>query len=376
MTPPLGRLPMTALACALAVAVGCSQPPPPPSPPAAVAAAPELYAPFRQACIDALARPVEGTPKLVHGLDGWLFERGELAYIRAGRFWGAAATAANPKAPPEHADPLPAIVDFNRQLAAHGIQLLFVPLPAREEIYPESVLAPELLAGLSAVPRINPLLAEFLAELAGHGIHVVDVTPLLLAHRDDRAQPLFLRSDPHLTPTAIEVVAQTIAAELERGSWYRAVPHEQLVESRTTIDYAGPEWRTIEKASGESLGSERVAVRTIARVTPHGTQALDLSNPSSPVLVLGDSQTRWWQPQHASFFEQLSFELGFPVDLMMTAGGGANDARLELVRAAREDPTTLDRLRAVVWYFSALPLANEADGWLELPLPAPAPGRD
>ncbi len=343
-------------------AVACGQAPP----------EPDLYPAFQQACVEALARPVDNTPKLVRGQDGWLFERAELAYIRAGRFWGPAAVTANPNAPPEHADPMPAILDFHRQLAARGIELLLVPLPAREEIYPASVLAPESLTGLGPTTRINPYLGEFLAELEQQGVMVVDVTPLLLAARSEGGQPLFLHSDPHLTPHAIELVSGELARELKRRRWYSATTRREMVERRSNIDYTGPVWRQYREATGEDLGSEQVAVRTVALTTPGGEQALGTRSPTSPVLVLGDSQTRWWRPQQSSFFEQLSFELGFPVDLMMTSGGGANDARLELVRAAREDPQTLDRLRAVVWYFSASPLATEADGWLELPLPAPA----
>lgn len=343
----------------LTSAVGCGEAPP----------EPDLYAPFRQACVDALARPVDNTPKLVRGQDGWLFERAELAYIRAGRFWGPEAVTANPKAPPEHADPTPAILDFDRQLRARGIELLFVPLPAREEIYPESVLGAARLADLKRVPRVNPCLAEFLAVLAQQNVRVVDVTPLLLAHRNDNGKPVFLQSDPHLTPHAIELVAHQLASELRHRAWYDAAARQQMSQRRSTIDYAGPVWRTYEEATGESLGSERVPVRTIAATTSDGDRPLELRNPTSPVLVLGDSQARWWRPQQSSFTEQLSFELGFAVDLMMTSGGGANDARLELVRAAREDPATLDRLRTVVWYFSASPLANETDGWLKLPLP-------
>ena len=67
-----------------------------------------------------------GQKALVRG-NGWLFYRPGILSL----------TAADPTPPPAHADPLPAIVSFQRQLAERGIRLVVVPAPNKESIYPE-----------------------------------------------------------------------------------------------------------------------------------------------------------------------------------------------------------------------------------------------
>ena len=65
----------------------------------------------------------------VSGKEGWLFFGPELRFVSAGPFWGPAAAKVSKATKPEFADPLPAIVDFYRQLKKMGIELLNVPSP-------------------------------------------------------------------------------------------------------------------------------------------------------------------------------------------------------------------------------------------------------
>src|SRR3954447_26690546 len=61
------------------------------------------------------------------GADGWLFFSGELRLLSLGRFWGAEAAKVSRAHKPELADPVPAILDFQQQLKARGIDLVVVP---------------------------------------------------------------------------------------------------------------------------------------------------------------------------------------------------------------------------------------------------------
>ncbi len=47
---------------------------------------------------------------VVEGKDGWLFFRDELEHVRAGKFWGEAASEASKTRKKKYADPLPAII--------------------------------------------------------------------------------------------------------------------------------------------------------------------------------------------------------------------------------------------------------------------------
>src|SRR2546428_9270229 len=72
--------------------------------------------------------------------DGWLFFAAEFRFLSLGRFWGDEAPKVRRSHKPELADPIPAIVDFQKQLTARGIDLLVVPVQPKAAIYPEKIL--------------------------------------------------------------------------------------------------------------------------------------------------------------------------------------------------------------------------------------------
>src|SRR5438477_9405006 len=86
------------------------------------------------------------------GVDGWLFFAGELRLLSLGRFWGDEAPKVSRAHKPELADPIPAIVDFQKQLTARGIDLLVVPVPPKAAIYPEKILPGFAVRTDDAVP--------------------------------------------------------------------------------------------------------------------------------------------------------------------------------------------------------------------------------
>src|SRR5438128_1198398 len=75
----------------------------------------------------------------VAGNDGWIFFGGELRLLSLGRFWGDDARKVSRAHKPELADPIPAILDFQQQLKARGIELLLVPVPPKASVYPEKI---------------------------------------------------------------------------------------------------------------------------------------------------------------------------------------------------------------------------------------------
>src|ERR1041384_2753492 len=77
----------------------------------------------------------------VAGSDGWLFFGGELRLLSVGKFWGDDARKVSRAHKPELADPIPAILDFQQQLKARGIELLVVPVPPKAAVYPEKIVA-------------------------------------------------------------------------------------------------------------------------------------------------------------------------------------------------------------------------------------------
>jgi alginate O-acetyltransferase complex protein AlgJ len=71
----------------------------------------------------------------VVGKNGWLYFGPELCHLSVGKFWGPGASKVSKASNPQYADPLPAILNFKRQLDKDGVELLFVPVPPKAEVF-------------------------------------------------------------------------------------------------------------------------------------------------------------------------------------------------------------------------------------------------
>jgi alginate O-acetyltransferase complex protein AlgJ len=328
-----------------------------------------IKAEFRAACTTIAKQTISGTEKLVQGRDGWLFVKSELRYVAAGSYIGEAARSANPNAPPQFAEPIPAIVDFNVQLEQRGIELYFVPIPVRPVIYPEGVLGAERLATLDSVPDFNRHLKKLLSTLRDRGVRVIDLGPRFRKQREHAGRgSVFYPSSTHWTPYGASLASHALANEITARPWYEAVPKYEYRQRWTTKEYSGGTYKAFESATGKSLKPDSISMRRILLRTPSGNQRLDLRNPDSPVIVMGDSNTIWWKGSQSALPHQLAFDLGFPVDVLSTKGGGANETRLNLSRRIRAEPGYLDGKRAVIWCFSARAFTGTEEGWIPIPL--------
>jgi hypothetical protein len=338
---------------------------------AAAAAAEDIVALFRQRCAELAQNHLKGKYQLVVGPDGWLLLQSELRYASSARFWGVAALTLHPDVPLERADPITAIAAFRDELAKKGIQLLFVPAPTRPVVVPESVLGKDRVSA-GKVPRVFPVESEFYAELGGRGVAAIDLTTFLLANRDGDHGPLYIPSDPHWTSAGNVLAAQEIARWVKRQPWYAKVPQQRFVATWRSVEHSGPHYRDIEEGAGlEHRQPDRVECREVRGLAGDGKQfKVESRNPGSPVILIGDSHTVWWRSQEASLFQQLAFELGFPVDTLSTSGGGPNESRLNLVRQVRSTPGYLEGKKLVIWCFASRDLPGPKEGWLRTPLDA------
>ena len=129
--------------------------------------------------------------------DGWLFFAAEFRLLSLGRFWGDEAPKVSRSHKPELADPIPAIVDFQEQLKARGIDLLVVPVPPKAAIYPEKILS-----GFDVrTDDAAPVLHRFYEELRAAGIEVIDLMPLMIQNDDENRCPVFCKTDSHWSGT-------------------------------------------------------------------------------------------------------------------------------------------------------------------------------
>lgn len=301
-----------------------------------------------------------GAGNVVSGADGWLFFKEDLQHLSAGQFWGEKAAAASEAKDRSSADPLPAIEEYSRLLAARGITLYLMPVPPKAMIYPE-----KLSAGLdrSAAEEVK-LYREFYGLLEKSGVKVIDLLPELLENRDKAL--LYCRTDTHYSGAGLALFAKAAAAAMKKEGWYAALDKQEYVRSKLTVTIHGD---LTQMAGG--TGPEEELELSVVTGKKDGKQVE--SDVKSPVILLGDSHTLVFQAggdlyaKGAGLFDHLSAELGFPVDLLGVRGSGVTPARIKLFQRAKQDAGYLAGKKAVVWCFAAREFSG-AGGWKKIPV--------
>ena len=318
---------------------------------------------FRSRCA-ALAREAAGSGTMtLSGRDGWLFLASELRHLGAGKFWGESAAAAGRALKKEHADPLPAILDFHAQLSAMGIELLLVPVPPKAVVYPD-FLPGDDSCGSAEHPGGD--LQAFYGILREKGVRVLDLTGVFQKNRLDPQGPLYCRQDSHWSGVACVLAATEIAGESAMarsgdshgnsftGSWENA-------------EISGDLWQALPEPRPPR---EKLCLRRVSRP---GESDLVEPDTGSPVILLGDSHCLVFHggddmlSRGCGLPDQLALELGMPVDLVAVRGSGATPARINLLRRAQRDPGYWKGKKLVIWCFSAREF-TESDGWRKVPL--------
>lgn len=298
------------------------------------------------------------------GADGWLFFMGELRLLSVGQFWGNEATKVSRAHKPELADPVPAILDFQQQLKAHGIELLVVPVPPKVAIYPEKIVA-----GFDV--RANdpaPLLHRFYEELRNAGVDVLDLSTIFIQNRETTHGPVFCKTDSHWSGIGCVLAAQAIAEKVR----------PKLSDATAPKQYAA-EWKEAEREGdlgallardAHKTAPEKIAVQ---KVTEKGTGAAVQDDLNAPLLLLGDSHTliyhdRDFLPVQAGLLDQLALQLGFAPDLIGTSGSGATPVRINLYRRSVKDAGYLAKKKVIVWCFAAREFTEATEGWAKVPV--------
>ena len=323
----------------------------------------ELRTDFAARAADAESRGTATVP----GLDGWLFFGPELRHVSAGAFWGEDAERVTRARRPDAADPLPAILDFHRQLDALGVELLLVPVPPKSLIYPDRIRTTNPLVPLP-VPRLDPDHQAFYALLRENGVDVLDLTERFLDDRFHHEGPPYCRQDTHWSGVGCVLAAQEIATAVRERPWYAGLDtrryrsgwHTTAIDGDLTRDLVAP------------MPREELRLRAIVADDGSGPES-GATAPDSPIVLLGDSHTLVFHAggdMHAidaGLADQLAFELGLPMDLVAVRGSGATAARLNLLRRAQSTRDYWSGKRLVIWCFAAREF-TESDGWRVVPI--------
>jgi hypothetical protein len=331
-------------------------------------AASDLARTFAAECAAKAAAAEAAGSITVVGKEGWLFLAAELHHLGAGRFWGAEAAGASMAARPERADPIPAILDFKRQLDAAGVELLVVPVPAKAAVYPDRLSDALTVAPGVSPPRLDATDEAFCEALRAAGVAVADLAPPFLADRFGMEGPLFCKQDSHWSGNGCVVAAREIAGRIKGRPWLKDRKAPALAS----------QWRAVEVAGdlvppGSGTAPEKRPARFVGiRAADGGLEPL-ADDRAAPIVLLGDSSNLVFHTGGdlhavgAGLPDQLALELGLALDVVAVRGSGATAARINFIRRIKADPNYLKGKRLVIWCFAAREL-TEGDGWRPLPL--------
>lgn len=297
----------------------------------------------------------EGGEKAVIGEDGWYFYKPGVKYLVSR---------------PEHAktagapdDPFAAIVDYRDQLAARQIQLVVMPVPNKESIYPERLTR---RAGASR-PVLAPRTQDLLARLREAQVEVIDLFSAFGSARNqaDASAPLYLAQDTHWSPAGVELAAQMAAQRLLELGWVRSGPAD-YGERPAPVKRVGDILRMLQVPAIE----RRVTPETVPcrQVIHRETGDAYRDAAEAEILVLGDSFTRIYQqdePGAAGFIAHLARVLKQPMMSVINDGGGSTLVRQEL----RSRPAFLRNKKVVLWEFVERDIGLGLEGWQRVALP-------
>lgn len=304
---------------------------------------------------DDVRRQLEARPAELRGLigkDGWLFFRGDLNFLLSGDLRQQA----------DGRDPYPAIVDFNEQMKARGIDMLLVVIPTKTEIYPEK-LSDHAPAG--GKPYVAPYCRKLLGELSAAGVGIVDLLPHFLAARDGE-EPLYMTQDTHWTNRGVRLAAKLIAETVKQRAVKDALPLGSVAYTTREVTCTRLGDICPMLTDEEALHYRPLQLTAQQVLNPDGSEYVD--DPESPLVMLGDSFTGVFQLEdckHAGLSAHVARELGMPVDLIMAQGSGPR------IRGqfARRGHDAIGQKKLVIWTVAARDLYNYWAPWELIKVP-------
>ncbi|WP_437708582.1 hypothetical protein WMF45_30575 [Sorangium sp. So ce448] len=306
---------------------------------------------------DALKKRLKGMPpkvKALAGRDGFLFYRNDLEYVSGGDL----------EQQRKGKNPLPVILEFKKLLDEQGVDFLFVPVPTKLEVYPEK-LDPAFTALSGQV--INPAFRKLIESLSREGVEIVDLLPAFLqAKATSAAEPfLFQRQDTHWTDRGLRLAADLLATRVKKYPWYAELAKQKRAYDLREASFTrfGDLHSRLPEAEQKKYAPETlVAHQVVADGKPYDDE------PESPVVLLGDSFTAVYEltdAEHAGVSAHLARGIAYPLDLVMSYGGGPN-VRQKLLRRSVE---ALGTKKLVIWMMTARDLYNYWEDWEPLKKP-------
>jgi len=256
--------------------------------------------------------------------------------------------------------PLPALIDFKGRLEAAEVNMLYVPVPTKSEVYPE------LVPGTDSLWRgniINPWGRKFLQDAQDEGMEIIDLLPLYLQDRQTTAtlqDPLYQKDDTHWTRRGMMLAAHKIADRIKQYAWYvEAKPDSARFRTKdTTFTRLGD---IVERLPEDRQSAYAPVVLDGTRVYVHDTVPYS-GGRGAPILLIGDSFTGVMESvdcRNGGIGAQVARLTGLDVEVITSWGGGPN-VREKFLRARAAQ---LKNARLVIYLMTARDLYQYPDGW-------------
>ncbi|MHB0999232.1 MAG: alginate O-acetyltransferase AlgX-related protein [Armatimonadota bacterium] len=314
-----------------------------------------------------------GNEQAYKGHDNWLFYRSDVDYvIGRGFLQPKRKSAIVNDLDKRFADPVEAIVKFDRELKARGIQLIVMPAAMKPSIYPEYFSS---RYGNNSQVVQNASYNQFVEILRDKGIPVFDTGSVLLNAKQHTENPLFLESDTHWSPEAVGIIADELRNFIQKNAQFSEI--KPVKYSRHKIKHKGIGDTAVMLRLPEGRDSNYYTTVELNQVkTGKSNWTPDTK---ADILMLGDSFSNIYSlkgmgwGESAGLVEQLSYLLQRPVDKISINAGGAYATREELKRQLLRNPHRLDGKRVVVYEFAARELSSS--NWKIIDLPDAPPSK-
>jgi alginate O-acetyltransferase complex protein AlgJ len=301
----------------------------------------------------------------------WLFYHPDVDYLTGQGFLDPALQRTRERSgiaskPAVQPDPLRAILDFQKQLAARNIQLVVMPVPVKPMFEDEHLV---LRKDKTAAELQNPSYSQFTQSVRKSGILLFDPTPILRARKTQSGQSQFLPADTHWTPDAMQAVAQALAKFLEQEVHFSGAPREYSHQRRTAKNLGDTAAMLTLPENQNFVAPQKVHIEPVFDARGAKWQ----SDKRAELLLLGDSFCNIYTlagmgwGEGAGFAPQLSRFLKRPADAVVVNAGGSHASRLRLIGEMQRDAFRLQNKKVVVWEFSMRDLLS--GDWKILPLP-------
>ncbi|MDA0813845.1 MAG: hypothetical protein O3C21_15825 [Verrucomicrobia bacterium] len=303
----------------------------------------------------------EGNNRTMIGSDGWLYFRPALQSLTGyGPITPEPSSVAKDPSRSVWKPALSAITRFAGQLRERGIDLVLVPAPIMPMIYPEH------LTGNAAptAPVRHRDSDTFFHSIRSAGITVIDVADKLwqMKETDAAEGAVFLKQDTHWRPRGMLAAAEAVAEYLKAQPWAQTLPPTpvEFATESVTASHIGDLVEKLDLPGGSGMFVEEQV--SLTRVIDAATGEAITSDPTSPVVVLGDSFVNIFHDPSlgfaiegdrmngAGFAQQLAMKLERAVDVIAINGEASSGVREQFARRYDDE---VRAKKAVVWVIAA-----------------------